>query len=67
VLILVSLRQLLQQVCKVPLSDVAENLLGMVQADMLCEEESFFGKNYSKTIIKLTFAIAMVVDGSSSF
>jgi ABC-type sulfate transport system permease subunit len=45
---------------------VAENLLGMVQADMLCEEESFFGKNYSKTIIKLTFAIAMVVDGSSS-
>lgn len=36
----------------------------MVQADQLCEEEPFFGKNYSKTIVKLVFAICMVVDGS---
>lgn len=49
---------------KSSLGALAENLLQMVQADQLCEEEPFYGKNYSKTIIKLVFAICMVVDGT---
>ena len=41
-----------------------ETLLEMIQAEQLCEEESSFGKNYSKTIVKVVFAVSFVVDGS---
>jgi hypothetical protein len=41
---------------------MAETLLEMIQAEQLCEEESFYGKNFSKTIIKLVFATCMVID-----
>lgn len=43
---------------------MAETLLEMIQAEQLCEEESSFGKNYSKTIVKVAFAIGLIVDGS---
>ena len=36
----------------------------MIQAEQLCEEESSFGKNYSKTIGKVAFAVGFIVDGS---
>ena len=36
----------------------------MTQAEQLCEEESSFGKNYSKTIVKVVFAVGFIVDGS---
>ena len=43
---------------------MTEELLGLIQAEQVGEEDSVFSKNYSKTIIKLTFAIAFAIDGT---
>jgi len=46
------------------INEMGEVLLSMIQAEWLSEQDTVFNKNFSKSIICMTFAVCLMLDGS---